>query len=439
MRVVFSRWGSTGDVLPYTSVAVELSRRGHRVVFAGNEHYADMLAGAAVEFVRVGTRDDHARLMRDVEVFDRRRKSAEQIFHNHYYPHLEAFYQATAAECRRDGGALVVGGEAGSAAAAERTGAPYVHLACSPGTSPFVRSRFDPLHPERVLSPPLRWLARDGKRRALMYFVNNLLRRRITAPAPTTVPADHPLGRLRAREGMPLTPGLVPLLALCMWPDWFAAAQPDWPAYAKTMDFPFRSTPVWNRSSAAPGDGPVIATTGTIAGSQSRFYTLVVDACRLLNKSAVLVTPHRDQIPEALPAGIEWRRFARFEELFSEASLVIHHGGIGTAALAIAAGVPQVVVPMRGDQFDNSYRLESLGVARLLSLSGMTAAALARILSSTMESRRLRDRCRYYQQHIDGQAGVRKTADAIEAALGIDVPSPASSPDPILPGQVVMR
>jgi rhamnosyltransferase subunit B len=404
-------------VSPYAQVALQLARRGRRVVFIGNEHYAGLFDGSAVDFVRVGTSDDHARLMSDFEVFDRRRKSAEQVFQAHYYPHLESFFAATAAALRRDAHAMVIGGEAGGAAAAEQAGAPYVHLACSPGTAPFARSRFDPQYPERVLPPWLRRLARNGRRRALLYAINRVIRRRGHATASPSLPVDHPLGRLRMRENLSLTPSFRPRLALCMWPDWFASAQPDWPPFVRTTDFPFSSTPE-ARPRAAPREAMVVATTGSIAGSQTRFYGLVVDACRLLNIRAVLVTPHRDQLPHDLPDRIEWRAFAPFAELFSQASLVVHHGGIGTGALAIAAAVPQLVVPMRGDQFDNSYRFENLGVARLLSLSGMTPSTLAGIMSATMRSTRMQERCAQYQRRLADGSGITGTVDAIESALG---------------------
>lgn len=415
--VVLTRWGSTGDVSPYAHVALQLAQRGRRVVFIGNEHYAGLFDGSAVEFVRVGTRDDHARLMSDVEVFDRHRKSAEQVFQAHYYPHLDSFYEAATAELRRNANTMVIGGEAGGAAAAERAGAPYVHLACSPGTTPFARSRLDPQYPERVLSPLLRRLARNGRRRALLYAINRVIRRRPVATPSRSIPVDHPLGRLRTRENMPLTPSLAPRLAICMWPDWFASAQPDWPSFARTTDFPFRAPPQ-AKPRSADREELVVATTGSIAGSQTRFYGLMVEACRLLNMRAVLVTPHRDQLPQDLPERITWRDFAPFDELFSHASLVVHHGGIGTGALAIAAGVPQLVVPMRGDQFDNSYRFENLGVARLLSLSGMTPASLARIIVAVMRSTRVRERCAHYQKRLEDGGGLTRTVDAIENALG---------------------
>jgi hypothetical protein len=49
--------------------------------------------------------------------------------------------------------------------------------------------------------------------------------------------------------------------------------------------------------------------------------------------------------------------------LLSRCAAVLHHGGSGSAAAALAAGVPQVVVPLQFDQPFWAARLEQLGVA----------------------------------------------------------------------------
>jgi len=41
--------------------------------------------------------------------------------------------------------------------------------------------------------------------------------------------------------------------------------------------------------------------------------------------------------------------------------MLVHHGGIGTSAQALTAGIPQLVVPFAHDQFDNAARLMRLG------------------------------------------------------------------------------
>ncbi|NUR14734.1 MAG: glycosyltransferase family 1 protein [Dermatophilaceae bacterium] len=51
------------------------------------------------------------------------------------------------------------------------------------------------------------------------------------------------------------------------------------------------------------------------------------------------------------------------DELFPRCSVVVHHGGAGTTAAAVRAGVPQVVVPHAADQPYWGRRMADLGVA----------------------------------------------------------------------------
>ena len=50
-------------------------------------------------------------------------------------------------------------------------------------------------------------------------------------------------------------------------------------------------------------------------------------------------------------------------KLFPRLAAVVHHGGAGTTASALRAGVPQVVVPHMADQFHHAHRLAALGIA----------------------------------------------------------------------------
>ena len=85
---------------------------------------------------------------------------------------------------------------------------------------------------------------------------------------------------------------------------------------------------------------------------------------------------------------------------------MVHQGGVGTAAQALAAGVPQLVVPLKNDQFDNARRLERLGVARVSSRRDCTAAVMARHLDYLLTSPVVAERCREY-------AGRLAVADAL--------------------------
>jgi len=50
----------------------------------------------------------------------------------------------------------------------------------------------------------------------------------------------------------------------------------------------------------------------------------------------------RSSLPRTLPASVCVADFAPFQLLFPRCAAVVHHGGIGTVAKALAAGVPQL-------------------------------------------------------------------------------------------------
>ena len=64
-----------------------------------------------------------------------------------------------------------------------------------------------------------------------------------------------------------------------------------------------------------------------------------------------------------MPKGSAAFEYAPYSTVFPRAAVNIHHGGIGTSAQALRAGLPQLVRPQAYDQFDNARRLIDLGVA----------------------------------------------------------------------------
>lgn len=417
MNVVVPRWGSTGDVLPSIAVGAELRRRGHRVTFVGNPYFARLAAEAGLGFEPVGTLADHERLMADAGIFDRTRKDAMQVMADHYASQVEAFYDAVACAAAR-GPSVVIGGELGSAFAAEKLGVPLVSIACSPATQEFARSRRDPVHPERMLPGWAAWLARSGRGLAFLYRLNNAVhdaRRALGRRVAVAEPAlPESIVRLRDRLGLRRDMNVRPDLVVCMWPEWFAKPQPDWPEYVSVAGFPLYPPPRAAGEADAWPAGAVVVTTGTLAGSQRPFYERAAAACETLGRQAVFVTPHAADVPGNLPRTITYLPHAPFNELFARASLVIHHGGIGTAAYALAAGVPQVVMPMRGDQFDNGNRLVRLGVARVLCPRKTSAQGLAKSAESLLGSREVARRCDYWKSRIEPGEGRSRAADCVE-------------------------
>src|SRR5213075_3040591 len=84
--------------------------------------------------------------------------------------------------------------------------------------------------------------------------------------------------------------------------------------------------------------------------------------------------------------------YAPFKKLFPRCRAVVHHGGVGTTAQALAAGIPQLMLPMAWDQPDNAMRVRRMGAGEWL-LPNSTAARIAGALAELMTPE-TRQRCR---------------------------------------------
>jgi Glycosyl transferases, related to UDP-glucuronosyltransferase len=113
------------------------------------------------------------------------------------------------------------------------------------------------------------------------------------------------------------------------------------------------------------GDKPVVWTHGSANFDIRRFQRRALAISRELNLRCLLVS--LETLEGRCPEGAFHLTHAPFEDLFPRCRAVVHHGGIGTTAKCIAAGVPQFIVPRSHDQPDNASRIGKLGLGKSLS------------------------------------------------------------------------
>lgn len=99
-----------------------------------------------------------------------------------------------------------------------------------------------------------------------------------------------------------------------------------------------------------------------------------------------------------------------------EARLLVHHGGIGTAARALEAGVPQVVIPQRFDQPDNGARCAMLGVGSVLKPTQATPRLLQRTIRGLLDDAGVARRAAELRGRIESAQGLERLADLLEAS-----------------------
>lgn len=107
------------------------------------------------------------------------------------------------------------------------------------------------------------------------------------------------------------------------------------------------------------------------------------------------------------------RTYVPFRKLLPQAGAIVHHGGIGTAAHALKAGVPQLVTPIHTDQFDNARRLVDLGVARSCLRSRGTPRRLVAELRELLQCPAVAARCAELKSRLEDYDSLDETCDLI--------------------------
>jgi UDP:flavonoid glycosyltransferase YjiC (YdhE family) len=236
------------------------------------------------------------------------------------------------------------------------------------------------------------------------------------------------LNALRAEVGLPGVRDVMrrwlhsPQRVLGFFPDWFGPPQPDWPPMVRLVGFP-----LYDERDATPspdaldafldgGPPPLVFTPGSANVHARPFFEAATDACIRLGRRGVLLTRFSEQVPNGLPASIRHFPFAPFSRLLPRVAALVHHGGVGTAAQGMAAAVPQLIMPLSHDQFDNAARLERLGVARTLPSARFRGPAVADCLARLIGSAKVAGCChRVAERFADDPQPMTKACDVIEA------------------------
>jgi rhamnosyltransferase subunit B len=146
--------------------------------------------------------------------------------------------------------------------------------------------------------------------------------------------------------------------------------------------------------------------------------------CESTGRRGLLLTQFREQLPARLPAGVLHFDYLPFSTVLPRTAALVHHGGIGTTAQAISAGIPQLVVPFAHDQPDNAVRVQGLGVGDYLLPRAYTTKRVVQKLDYLM-NRTVKDTCRRFASLI-GRDALQAAASLVEELATAKAPRTAS-------------
>lgn len=113
----------------------------------------------------------------------------------------------------------------------------------------------------------------------------------------------------------------------------------------------------------AAGDEPVYVGFGSMVTSDaSRIGEMVADASRRAGVRVVMATGWGGLAPGESSEDAFFLEEAPHDVLFPRVRAVVHHGGAGTTAAVLRAGVPQLVIPFLADQSFWGSRVAAAGV-----------------------------------------------------------------------------
>lgn len=420
LKVIVIALGSAGDVHPQMGLALTLRQRGHRVVFVGPAIFHVLAERVGLEFIGVGSEEDYHRAIRDPDLWDPLR-AFRSVARYLLIPTLRPLYELIAASLNTASNApthelsrIVVAAPAtafGARIAQEKLGVPLATVHLQPSV---LRSVADPAcygFPDILRSlPPI-------LRRLYYRAVDRLV---IDPPIAKEVNAFRaelglaPVGRFFDRWLHS------PELVIGLFPEWFAPAPPDWPSHVHLTGFP-----LWDEGEVrqpspelgaflAAGEPPVVFTAGSAMAQGRDFFRVSAEVCRKSGWRGLLLTQFPEQLPAHLPDGVRHFHYIPFSDVLPRAAAFVHHGGIGTTAQALAAGVPQLVVPLAHDQPDNAARVKRLGTGDYMQPKEYKAEKVLARLEQLMASRSVRDSCRKRASALAERTALARASDLIE-------------------------
>jgi UDP:flavonoid glycosyltransferase YjiC (YdhE family) len=183
--------------------------------------------------------------------------------------------------------------------------------------------------------------------------------------------------------------------------------RPDWPAEAVVVG-PLHFEPTGQVLAVPPGDGPVVvvapstAVTGAAGLAQTALDCLVPGAGLPAGARVVVSRLNGPEltVPPWAAVGL-----GRQDALLAHADVVVCGGGHGMVAKALLAGVPLVVIPGGGDQWEMANRVARAGLGRLV--RPLTADALVAAVGQVLTAPGYREAARR------AAAGAEAVADPV--------------------------
>lgn len=368
MRVVIASVGSHGDIHPFVAIGSALQQRGHRVTLICNDDFGNLVERSGIEFASAGPAVRLDAAMANPDLWHPI-KGLGVFWRTMLGPSIGPTFRHIE-RIADDGPCTVIAPPPmfGARLARELPGIRLISAVTAPAV---LRSDSAPLTMAhwRLPQGTPRWLVRGAWRALDRHKLHPMATRTLQREAEALGTAVPPTDVSLFGEWMFSPDGVVTL-----FPEWFAPRRSGWPADLRFGDFPLFDDSVDDvcrlpeavQAFLRAGERPFVFMPGSAMRHARAFFDVAVKACATSGHRAILLTPDATQLPAVLPPHILHFDYLPFAALLPQVQGLVHHGGIGSCAQALHAGIAQLVMPMAYDQFDNAECLGRLAVGAVL-------------------------------------------------------------------------
>ncbi len=435
---LFVAYGSVGDIYPMLAIAQQLKARGERVLFVANEYFAEAVRRADVPYAQAGTRQEQLAARETAtsngDTFKGAMVRYDYIIGCNYARVSEILNRLHAA-----GQQLLVvthGFMSPAFPACEALGIPIVITFYAPSQIPENREDYV-LY--RTGFGRSEWFARH-----IRFPLNQIRNRFLQSPYPR-------YNKWREKAGYPRCPGPIAssirgllagrgwrwrhrhpcvVLEMALFPQWYGEPIGRDISDIEHVGFVFHSDPDERNNAlvdsfiAAHG-APVVFTPGTAVEDTEDFCGAISETCRLLDAPAIVLSRYVAESLAKFDFAACGARVLALDHvdlgyLLPRARLLVHHGGIGTLAQAVRAGIPQIIRPRMYDQPMNGVRVAMNGLGGMCYDDGYNGEEIADVYRHITGSELHRERLAYYRDLTQRENGAATAAgrilDCLQAA-----------------------
>lgn len=409
MRITMFAIGSTGDVRPYCLLGRELKRRGHEITIAAFAPFEDMVTKAGLAFFPIA--GDVENLMSHLM-----KPGAVGVS---YLREAEKAIRDIAPVLLRD---LMRAGEGAEAILCTFFGTMYYSVA-EKYQVPCIQTHYFPMDPNSLMpisSAP--WPHLGGWWCRLSYRIGYLLISLLEKRYLTAWRREHGLDLRGLRTKPDYTcngrriPAIYETSPLLMprpdnWDEkiymsgfWWEEFDGDFTPSQELTDF------------LAAGEKPVYIGFGSmVSGDMEETFRIVREAVEKSGVRAVIASGWSKEKRPVSTEQILYVDFVPHDWLFGHVGAAVHHGGAGTTASSLRAGLPTLVVPFGGDQPFWGMRVHAAQCGPApVPRDSMTVDQLAEALRDLTQNPIYREKAKAMGEGMRRENGLKTAADIIE-------------------------